>query len=105
MNFEMKTTCGNVLSGCKNLKTLVCTTTLTDETILHLRNNISPSLKIKVVQEVYDYDEHEVVREVYDYDEHEVVQEVYDYDAYKEDFVEDGIDEYYGCCDDEIDYI
>ena len=81
MNFEMKTTCGNVLSGCKNLKTLVCTTTLTDETILHLRNKISPGLKIKVVHEVYDYD------------------------AYKEDFVEDGIDEYYGCCDGEIDFM
>ena len=56
-------------SGCKNLKTLVCTTILKDETILHLRNNISQGLKIKAVPEVCDYSSYGYYDEEEDEDE------------------------------------
>ena len=54
-----------------NLKTLVCTTILKDETILHLRNNIPHSLKIKVVPEVCDYSSYGFYDEDEDEDEDE----------------------------------
>ena len=54
-----------------NLKTLVCTTILKDETILHLKNNIPHSLEIKVVPEVCDYSSYGFYDEDEDEDEDE----------------------------------
>ena len=58
-----------------NLKTLVCTTILKDETILHLKNNIPHSLKIKVVPEVCDYSFYGFYDEDEDEDEDEDADE------------------------------